>query len=335
MARFSDYIARYTKTPAGGCRELFLAKGDVKSDVYKYRDCVYDAATVVETFVKDIKRWNIYAGVGYAKDGVLSVESMLYDRVVYDLDSADNPRAAVKTALDFAEAVKREHGATPLVFNTGFKGAHIVIPLRREISWEAYRNLWRILLRHVKNTNYVDYNMLQWNRVDRVPLTYNVKSDGVRYVEIIWPRRFTWEDFSWDALEPLEYTYKAVKIVVPQGTKAIYITDRGGDKRGGWVWRVVECGLPDGRQRFLFHVLIPRLVAQGAQEDEIFEVVRRFIENSCKKHNNCGKIYDSWIRSKIRSARNKGFKGFGLDTIQRKDPELYKLISSCLDNEEA
>ncbi|MEM1687002.1 MAG: DNA primase noncatalytic subunit PriX [Zestosphaera sp.] len=291
----------------------------------------------VTTFIRNddlIKHWNVLMGVGYLAHDYddYNYSTIRYDRVVYDFDS-DNPDAAVKAALKFASVLKQKYGVDSIVFVTGFKGAHVVVPLRRDITWQAYESLWRQLLSHV-DKNFVDYNMLQWNRLDRVPLTYNVKSEGVRYARIIWPRRFTWDDFSWDVFESLGTV--SISIVHMSGPGIVNPSAPprkqadGDKKRDEWIWHVVNCGLPDGRHRFLLYTLIPRLVVNNLTEDEIFAVVHQFIENSCKRHNNCGKIYDSWIRSAIRSAKSHNFKGFSLTSIQRRDQQLYNLIIQCL-----
>lgn len=344
MKRFVEYLERYFTGPlkVARRREVFLAKGDMHNAVYKIRHVVAIEALegYVTTFIRSddlIKRWNVHMGVGFLIHDYddYNYITIRYDRVVYDFDS-DVVDAAVKAALEFAQAIRREYNVTSLVFRSGFKGAHVVIPLSHAIDWETYQALWRQLLSHADKT-YVDYNMLQWNRLDRVPLTYNVKSQGTKFTEIIWPRKLTWDDFSWDALEPLGTieimrvsTPDVVKFTAPPRKQVDGDKNSGGKKRDKWIWHVVECGLSDGRRRFLLHVLIPRLVAQGAHEDEIFAIAHKFIENSCKNHGNCRKIYDSWIRSVIKSAKSHNFGGFTLSAIQRRDIQLHSLIMQCL-----
>ncbi|MEM0467971.1 MAG: DNA primase noncatalytic subunit PriX [Pyrobaculum sp.] len=346
MKRFVEYLETYFTGPLKTARrrEVFLAKGDIHNAVYKIRHVVSVEALegYVTTFIRSddlIKRWNVLMGVGFLIHDYddYNYITIRYDRVVYDFDSNDYD-AAVKSALNFASMLKQKYGVDSIVFSTGFKGAHVVVPLRRDIDWETYQTLWQQLLVHT-DRQYVDYNMLQWNRLDRVPLTYNIKSEGAKFAEIIWPRRFTWDDFTWDALEPLGRVSISIvhmsgqDIVIPSAPPRKQVDgdkNSGGKKRDKWIWHVVECGLPDGRRRFLLHVLIPRLVAQGAQEDEIFAIVHKFIENSCKNHGNCRKIYDSWIRSVIKSAKSHNFGGFTLSAIQRRDIQLHSLIMQCL-----
>ncbi|MEM4964575.1 MAG: DNA primase noncatalytic subunit PriX [Pyrobaculum sp.] len=342
MKRFVEYLETYFRGPlkVARRREVFLAKGDMRNAAYKTRHVVSidTLGSYITTFISEMslmKRWNVLMGVGFLIHDYddYNYSTIRYDRVVYDFDS-DNLDTAVKSALKFADTLKQKYGVDSIVFSSGFKGAHVVVPLRHNITWQAYESLWRQLLSHADKT-YVDYNMLQWNRLDRVPLTYNVKSEGVRYARIIWPRRFTWDDFTWDVFEPLGTV--SISIVHMSGPGIVKPSapprkQAGGGKnsKDGWIWRIVECGLPDGRHRFLLYTLIPRLVVNNLTEDEIIAIAHKFIENSCKNHGNCGKIYDSWIRSTIRSAKSHNFKGFSLTSIQRRDVQLYNLIMQCL-----
>ncbi|MCX8186955.1 MAG: hypothetical protein N3G48_07635, partial [Sulfolobales archaeon] len=65
-------------------------------------------------------------------------------------------------------------------------------------------------------------------------------------------------------------------------------------------------------------------------DEECVDIINKFIEGSCRNFNKCDKIYDSWIRGVLKSARNSGFRGFGIRTLQQKDPELFKIITEVL-----
>lgn len=334
---FLNFMREYFRGPMYNVeyREMFICRGDPSTSNIKDRGVVWlhGLETYLSTYIKslkDLKNWNIYMGIGFVIDPGLTnpvLEKMLYDRVSFDFDSEENPNTAVSTALSFAKIIREKYNTIPLVFESGFKGAHVVIPLLKPVDWEIYQLLWKKLYSEipVEARGFVDMNMLQWNRVDRVPLTYNIKELGSRFCRIIYPQELSWEVFKWSELKPLDpERVKIVKITIPQIVKPKIVTASAGKR---WIWKVVEKGLPDGRKRFLLYVLIPYLVnINNKNEDEILEICRTFLENSCKNHGKCEKVYDSWIRSVIRSSRNHGFKGFGLSKLKEKDPELYKLI---------
>jgi len=100
-----------------------------------------------------------------------------------------------------------------------------------------------------------------------------------------------------------------------------------------WVEKIIEKGLPDGRKRFLLYVLSAYLViVKRLSEEEAIQVVQEFLENSCRNHNNCGKIYDSFIRGDLQRVKSKGLKPVSLEKLREKDPELHFLIEQALQN---
>ncbi|MEM4976142.1 MAG: DNA primase noncatalytic subunit PriX [Desulfurococcaceae archaeon] len=340
---FIEYLREYFRGSTGQAeyRELFICRGDPASSRVKDRGVVWvhGLDTYLSTYVRStrsLREWNIYMGVGFLSEHGLTtpvVEKMLYDRLAFDFDSEDNPTNAVVEALGFAQHISTKYNATPIVFETGFKGAHVVVPLSKPVDWEGYQLLWKHLYNEIpaESRRLVDTNMLQWNRVDRVPLTYNVKESGAKFCRVIYPKEFNWEDFKWSELKPLDPSnVRLVKVVVPQVVKPRVIT-ASANRRRSWVWSVVEKGLPDGRKRFILHVLVPYLVnILGKSEDEVLEVCRTFLDNSCRNFNNCSKVYESWIRSVIRSAQTHGFRGFSLGTLKEKDPDLYSKITASM-----
>ncbi|MEM4487460.1 MAG: DNA primase noncatalytic subunit PriX [Desulfurococcaceae archaeon] len=339
---FIEYLREYFRGPTGLAedRELFICRGDPASSRVKDRGVVWlhGLDAYLSTYVKSLRRLkerNIYMGVGFLSEhGETApvVDKMLYDRLSFDFDSEDNPTNAVVEALGFAQYISTKYKATPIVFETGFKGAHVVVPLSKPVDWEGYQLLWKHLYGEIplETRKLVDVNMLQWNRVDRVPLTYNVKENDARFCRVIYPREFSWGDFSWRELKPLDpASVRPVKIVVPQVVKPKIIAST--KHESSWVWEVVESGLPDGRKRFILYVLIPYLVnIVNKSEDEVLEVCREFLENSCRNHGKCSKVYDSWIRSVIRSARSRKFNGFSLEKFKDKNQDVKDVVEKLL-----
>ncbi|MEM4436132.1 MAG: DNA primase noncatalytic subunit PriX [Thermosphaera sp.] len=339
LVGFLEYLREYFRGSTGQAeyREMFICRGDPSSSSVKDRGVVWlhGLDTYMSTYVRStrsLREWNIYMGVGFVSDPVdPEPGKMLYDRLSFDFDSEEDPGTAVSQALSFAEYLNNRYSTTPIVFESGFKGAHVVVPLSKPVDWEVYQLLWKHLHSEipVEFRRLVDINMLQWNRVDRVPLTYNVKENDARFCRVIYPKEFNWGDFKWGGLKPLDpSSIRLIKVVVPQVAEPRIITSASGKR--SWVWRVVGSGLPDGRRRFMLSVLIPYLVTTRGSEDEVLQICEQFIENSCRNHGKCSNIHESWIRSVIRSARLRGFKGFGLEKLRVKDPELYSIVAVVL-----
>ncbi len=99
-------------------------------------------------------------------------------------------------------------------------------------------------------------------------------------------------------------------------------------KRREWIEKVISRGLRDGRKRFILKVLSPYLVnVLKLSDEEAFERIREFIDNSCRNHGNCEKIYESWVRGDLRRVRSKGIKPAKLESL---DDELRELINEVL-----
>jgi hypothetical protein len=97
------------------------------------------------------------------------------------------------------------------------------------------------------------------------------------------------------------------------------------------VEKVVEKELPDDRKRFILHVLSAYLVnVKRLSEEEAIQVVQEFLENSCRNHSNCDKVYESFIRGDLRRVKSKGLKPLSQEKLKDKDLELYLTISTVL-----
>lgn len=225
---FTEFLRRWWRGPTGrgDLREFFYSIGDPRSPVARKSRGLYALAGVeleMEKFLfKRFRDTNMFYGIGFTYTLELEPQNMLYDRIVYDFDSEEDPRLALRKAIEFARSLEERFGCSVLVVSTGFKGAHVVIPLRRLVNWEGYQLLWKALIAPYGFKSLVDRSMLQWNRLDRIPYTYNVKLDNEtgevvrRFTRIVYPKRLRVEDFEWSVFEPLEpSSVEIVRIELP------------------------------------------------------------------------------------------------------------------------
>jgi DNA primase large subunit len=140
-------------------------------------------------------------------------------------------------------------------------------------------------------------------------------------------------------LTPYESTKPYVEKIVEEAEKILGLASRGrqesekqpAKERYSWVEKVISRGLPDGRKRFILYVLTPYMATiLGLDEDEALRMAREFLDNSCRNYGACGKVYDTWIRSAFRGAKNKGIKPARLEKL---DEELRKSIEDILSRE--
>ncbi|MEM3662628.1 MAG: DNA primase noncatalytic subunit PriX [Sulfolobales archaeon] len=104
---------------------------------------------------------------------------------------------------------------------------------------------------------------------------------------------------------------------------------RGSDKkRYEWIEKIILRGLPDGRKRFILKVLTPYLVnVLSLGDEDALNRIHEFIENSCRNHGNCEKIYDSWLKGDIRRVRSKKLKPAKYENL---DEDLKDLIEKVI-----
>lgn len=336
---FRNFVVKWFRGPLslGEFREVFYSIGDPRGPGMKDRGVFrYNGfRQFLEEMAPHYRDLNLFIGIGFVKPGHVSddlaPEYLLYDRLVYDFDCEDDPYKGVEAALFFADKVREKYGADSVVYVSGFKGAHVTIPLAKPTDWEGYVLSWKALLtllpREYKSM--VDYNMLQYNRVDRAPYTWNVKDGRRAFVRIITPESMKPWMFSWNMYRPLDLSKIVVyKPVLPEVKPKKII--KAGKPSWRWVLKIVDKGLPDGRKRFILYVLTPYIAINSIPEDQGREIIREFIEASCRNRGACSKIYDSWIKAVLRGAIRKKVKPRSLRIMREKDPELYRIVMDTL-----
>ncbi|MEM4676197.1 MAG: hypothetical protein QXM12_07910, partial [Nitrososphaerota archaeon] len=155
----------------------------------------------------DINNLNIFMGVGFWLSGLGRTpqqDKMIYDRLSFDFDNEIDPLEAVEGAVKFARTIREKHDITPIVFESGHKGAHVIIPLSRPTNWTGYQLLWDYFYELVPEEfkKLVDKNMKQWNRLDRVPQTFNIRGRRKELAKIIVPEVVG--EFSWKTIRGLD-----------------------------------------------------------------------------------------------------------------------------------
>jgi len=53
----------------------------------------------------------------------------------------------VEAAREFVSLMRERYGAEAVIVRSGFKGAHVYVPLKAPVRWDDYQVLWRTLLK--------------------------------------------------------------------------------------------------------------------------------------------------------------------------------------------
>ena len=153
---FLEFLREWFKGPVGvgldAKREFELLMGDMAAKVGFERDSMTFSGFELVYWPQVKKRFsesNLFMGIGYWETGDLEpvLENMYYDRVAYDFDSEAGPQLAVETAREFSRLLKETYGFDAVIVKSGFKGAHVYIPLKNPVQWEDYQVLWKALLK--------------------------------------------------------------------------------------------------------------------------------------------------------------------------------------------
>ena len=261
----------------------------------------------------------------------------VYPVLTLDFDCESSPRAALEAARQLKARLESETGAEAVLVKTGFKGAHLHIPLKTPATHSEVILLHEALSRLAGDPLCGEKRMLDpttatdWRHLVRVPYTFNLKRGEKRLavildarLDLVRPREFEWG-------EPLDPRSLGIAVVDLEAPVIVRLGRTHRRYRLEWIERVLEAGLPDGRKRFILYAASRYLVnTRGLSEDETLEALRGFLEASCRNHGNCGRVYDSWLRSVIRGVRAKGLRPPSLEHIRLRDPELYELIQGMI-----
>jgi len=323
---------------AHALREVFWCEGDLGDCRRRFRGpfTLEGIEGFLKSFGSRLANLNVLMGVGFwlPTDSLEPSEGcMRYDRLFYDFDSEAEPEVAREVALGFAESLRRDYGAVPIVVDSGFKGAHVYVFLSNPVDWLGYRALWDHLLRkYCSRPELADRNVLQFNRLARVPFTYNVKEGRRALARVIYPRELGPKDFDLRELVPLDGSKLRVYVVV--GIELPEVLSPANPKGGriGWIEGVIERGVPDGRKRLLALAIIPYLVnVLKLGDPEVEARVRGFLEACCRNYGRCEDVGERWVQYEVRRIRERGYGPIRYERLAESYRDLYNLVRAHLE----
>ncbi len=110
-----------------------------------------------------------------------------------------------------------------------------------------------------------------------------------------------------------------------------------GDYRRAYAWieKLIESGVPDGRSRLILYVISRYLVnIRKLSLEESERIIDAFLENSCRNHGNCGKVYKSWVRRVLEAVKAGGWRPWSISRIRENDRQLYEIVARIVGVEE-
>ncbi len=112
------------------------------------------------------------------------------------------------------------------------------------------------------------------------------------------------------------------KVPLSKFTSLMPQSKRAGGRGSSFFKRLEQAsGIPDGRKRILYFWLIPYWVnIAGLSVDEAVERAKEWSERQGAQ------IYESWMRSEARNAKQKGIRPWSLKKVQTVSPDLIKIL---------
>ena len=267
---------------------------------------------------------------GY-RDRTLS--SMIIDRVAFDFDSTPSSLdRALRDALQLLAHLRESYGADGALEFTGRRGYRVWVFLSRPLDPSIHSDFARALLGRLRPATLDLAATLDRRHLFRIPYTrHEATGKRARFLDPRGLQPLRIEDWDYSLYEPLDPArVRVVRVVVEPPRIVVARRPRHAPSLYRYVEAVLEAGLPDGRKRFILYVASRYLVnVKGLSVDEALEVLRGFLEASCRNHGNCGRVYHSWLRSVLRGVSEKRLLPPGLSRLREKDPELYTLVSKA------
>ena len=284
--------------------------------------------------VLDLRREkNLMASIARYPEPIADKNQARYPILTLDFDCKEDPWRAVKEALRIAKALKRDYGVDSVLVRSGFKGAHLHIPLKGLASHEELVIIGKSVIqifkpRDCNGTKIVDYTSFEdYRHLIRIPYTFNIREKERRLAIILDLRlnKIEPRDFEWgEPLDPRSFGIAVVEIDLPLICRP---RSNRGIREWRWIERVLENGLPDGRKRFILYVA-SRYLANVKKLDleEALKAIEGFLEASCRNYGNCSKVYESWLRNILKAVAEKELYPPGVRKLRERYPDLYQLI---------
>ncbi|MCE4622977.1 MAG: DNA primase noncatalytic subunit PriX [Desulfurococcales archaeon] len=259
--------------------------------------------------------------------------SMVMDRIGFDFDSDPHHLdKALGDALALIRYLKDSYGVDGALQFTGRRGYRVWVFLKHSLDPGIYPEFVKSLIAQVKLGTLDTVAALDVRHLFRIPYTiHEVTGKRTRFLDPKSLEPIRVEDWDYQLYEPLDPgMVKIVRVVVePPQVIIIRKKHKGNESanRYGWIERILEAGLPDGRKRFILWIASRYLVnVKRLSIEEALGELNRFLDKSCENYGNCSKVYQSWIRSVLRAVKDRGYKPPSLRTLSTKHPDLYQLI---------
>jgi hypothetical protein len=262
------------------------------------------------------------------------------DKILLELDAPDL-EASYREMQRMYAFLSVNFGAEPRIYFSGRRSFHVYVdflPLVLHAPEEALGDFARRLQKAVGGLH-LDFQVFAKRHVSRLPWTVNEKTGSlclpvspytslkdVGAPERAAPVRINYCDAARAALARIDQTFASEQRPKTRRKKAT------GGTAYAWVEGLLRKAIADGRHRVLWHVLAPYLInVRRLGEHEAEDVLREYFDR-------CGAVkslepsrsqFFRDIHNYVRVAMRDGYPPWRLETIERKDPQLFAIIKEA------
>jgi len=263
------------------------------------------------------------------------------NKVLLELDgSGGRPDTAYQEMRRLYSHLRLKFDSEPRVYYSGHRSFHVFVdftPLPLDNPVEAQRELAQRIAKKL-DLKGLDLQVFGERKLSRIPQTLH--EDTCCYCIPISPfwnlSEIRAESRRPDRFEPVRVTFgervakelRRIDVEISSKPKSEVTTN--GSASTGWIEKLFQHPVSDGRHRLLWHVLAPYYVNVKKLPIEQSESELREYFSRCAELQRLSPSTSSFyrqIRYYLKLAERDGYPPWRLETIQKNDPQLYELVS--------
>ncbi|MEM0288274.1 MAG: DNA primase noncatalytic subunit PriX [Nitrososphaerota archaeon] len=263
------------------------------------------------------------------------------ENLMLDFDDEEDLDVASEAAVRAGRAVESLFEVRPMIYFSGAKGYHVVIPFMEKALPNGGKELPSFLTfiaeKIISDARLSKNRAIDWQVINN-PLRFMRVVGSLHYfpdkeakeVKLVqaWDHAFAdprivYGDFSMNNIVKMHRQKR--KRRNDDQYKRNYMTNPFSK---GWIEELLQHPVADGRHRLLWHVIAPYLInVKRLSLQDAFEIAQRYFDE-CSKIKPLDASFGREIIRYLKYAEKDGYPPWRLETIKEKDPQLFEIIES-------
>ena len=260
------------------------------------------------------------------------------ENLLLDFDSESDIDLAKKAAMKASAEIEKFFDVKPLIYFSGNKGFHVVLPFRQAPLPEGASELGSFL-------SFIAKTMIKKAQLNKnQSVDWQVVNSPLRFIRLIGSYH---SGVQMHRVEPIQDwngnfadsrllygNFRMARLIEQTKLRKTLKNSKSYNAPGyEWIEKILNKPLPDGRKRMLWLVIAPYLInVLGLNTRDAYSITRSFLIK-CNELNPLKPGFCSFMniaRYQLEHAKDTGYKPWKLETIQNRDPQLYEMIKEAL-----